>query len=125
MRNGATPDSGSNTGPSIRVAIREDPKAKWERLGPIQYDERGRRIDWPLPVDDAVAKSLKKEKLCFFLYLRGECKLPRCQLHNRHKTLSDAEFDALWSLARQSQCYTSKRGENCLDEKCVYGHGRS
>lgn len=126
-RNGATPDCGSNTGSLIRPSIHEDPKAKWQRLGPIQYDERGRRVDRPLPVDDTVVESLKRGGLCYFLYLRGECKkLSNCPRDHRHKTLSDAEFDALWSLARQSRCWYGKnKGENCPDEKCVYGHGRS
>ena len=97
-----------------------------DRLGPVLKDQGGRRVDRPLQVNPEVMEGLRGQSLCFRLFLRGECALGKCQRGHVHQPLTSDEFDALWALARQSQCHKSRRARNlsgeCSDAKCVYSH---
>ena len=95
------------------------PPSQYERLGPIPVNDWGIRVDRPLSVQPEVVERMKRLNLCHWLFLRGECR--GCQRNHHHQTLSDVEFDALWSAARQGRCFKSKR-DSCSDPKCIYSH---
>lgn len=104
-----------------------NPKAQIVRLGPVIKDKDGHRIDKPLSVDKVVVERMKKESLCYYLFLRGECVIQDCRRNHVHQPLSNEEFDGLWCLARQSRCYTNRKSNrdarnDCSDARCVYGH---
>ncbi|KAH0525503.1 hypothetical protein TsFJ059_007866 [Trichoderma semiorbis] len=103
-----------------------NPKAQSDRLGPVLKDNKGRRVDRKLRVNDAIVERLKKGSLCFYFFLRGECLLPSCRSNHVHRELSNEEFDALWWLARQNGCFKNAKadrtGSCCSDARCIYGH---
>ncbi|KAL8711232.1 MAG: hypothetical protein Q9220_004377 [cf. Caloplaca sp. 1 TL-2023] len=96
------------------------PSVDSSKLGPIFKDGEGRRMDRPLDVDQAVVRRLLKSNLCVWLFLKGICK--GCERNHAHAALSAQEYDALWSIARQGQCFAYKKGGGCSDATCVYGH---
>ncbi|KAK4065961.1 uncharacterized protein Triagg1_8270 [Trichoderma aggressivum f. europaeum] len=130
--NVATTDRPTNPGPgpsSVSVTpLRgyQNLKAQSERLGPVLKDNRGRRVDRTLRVNDAIVERLKKGSLCFYFFLRGECLVPSCRSNHVHRPLTDEEFDALWWIARQHVCYKNlkadRKGSDCSDARCIYGH---
>lgn len=129
--NGKTSDYVPSGVPAERVKLSREsynPQAQWHRLGPLQFDEDGCRVDKPLHYDESTVKRIRKGRLCYWFYLRGRC-------HNTggcshlYRVLSDSEFDALWWLARQGRCRASEKadengGKDCEDPLCVYGHRR-
>jgi hypothetical protein len=101
--------------------------AQFVRLGPVLRDPSGHRVDKPLQVDEVVVDKIKKLCLCYYLFLRGECVSEKCDRNHAYRPLTDHEFDALWRLARQGQCFKSRKaiqngGIDCSDNMCVYGH---
>lgn len=96
------------------------------RLGPVTTDQAGRRMDRLLQVNVGIVERIKKEVLCYYFFLRGECVSAKCDRNHQYRPLTDQEFDALWVLARQGQCYVNRRarngGKDCVDPKCIYGH---
>jgi hypothetical protein len=93
-----------------------------ERLGPVEVNSIGLRYDRPLQVGQALVERLKKANLCQWLFLRGEC--VGCGRNHGYCPLTDAEFDALWFLARQNRCFKDRRGDSCSNSKCIYGHAK-
>jgi hypothetical protein len=121
---GTLTDRGSNAGRPMGF---RNPQARSDRLGPVLTDQAGHRVDRPLRVNEAVVENLKKGSLCYHYFLRGDCVLPTCRQNHVHPPLTDEEFDALWSLARQGRCFKSRKadrdpGDDCSDAKCVYSH---
>ncbi|KZL68743.1 ccch zinc finger protein [Colletotrichum incanum] len=106
-----------------------NPKAQFWRLAPVVRNEAGRRVDKALLVDDATVERIQAKNLCFFLFLRGECKINGFHRNHHHQELTDNEFDALWYVARKGRCKKSQKadagGVDCSDERCVYGHGNA
>ncbi len=108
--------------PASPQTRRHSPQAESNRLGPVLVGEDGRRIDRRLHVNTAIVEKLRKVSLCYHLFLRGECVMPKCPRTHWVRQLTNEEFDALWWLARQGQCYTSMNGKECSDATCVYSH---
>jgi hypothetical protein len=94
-----------------------------ERLGPVVVNSIGLRYDRPLHAKQALVERLKKANLCQWLFLRGEC--VGCGHNHGYCPLTDAEFDALWVLARQGRCFKDRKGDSCSDPKCIYGHAKA
>lgn len=128
-------NQGGNVGRPMAIGWREpgtpfkgyNLQAQSDRLGPVLTDISGHRVDKPLQVNEVVVERIKKGKLCYYLFLRGECVSEKCDRNHVHRPLTDEEFDALWWLARQGQCFKSRKanrdgGNDCSDEMCVYGH---
>lgn len=96
------------------------------RLGPVLTDQAGRRMDRQLQVDVMTVERIKKEGLCYYKFLRGECVSTKCNSKHEFRPLTDHEFDALWARARQGQCNVNRNAQNggndCADPKCIYGH---
>ena len=63
---------------------------------------------------------LRKLKLCQWFYLRGRCE--GCDRNHLIPPLKAREFDCLWYLARYGACNKIRKGKECDDPKCVYGH---
>jgi hypothetical protein len=91
------------------------------KLASVLVNSFGHRMDVPLSVDENLLKSMKTLNLCHWLFLRGECR--GCLRNHAHRPLTDAEFDALWLIARQGFCNRAKQSR-CDDTKCIYGHGQ-
>lgn len=117
---------GQNVRPMTSLTANGGPWAQAGRLGPVTMDQAGRRMDRPLHVNVSTVERIKKEVLCYYFFLRGECVSAKCDRNHQYRPLADQEFDALWVLARQGQCYTNRRarngGRDCSDPKCIYGH---
>jgi len=104
----------------------EKPVYNSERLGPILRDKKGKRIDRSLVVEESLAFAMKKRNLCSWHYLRSDCTVDSCpRKHSYPRPLSWAEFDALWFVARQGMCYRLRKGGDCNEDRCMYGHGSS
>ncbi|KID83177.1 C-x8-C-x5-C-x3-H type zinc finger protein [Metarhizium guizhouense ARSEF 977] len=108
----------SPMGPAPNAGVPRKVRTPPNRLGPVLKDENGSRVDKELTVDRKIVERLKKGHLCFYFYLRGRCN-PLCQQNHLHRPLTENEFDALWWIARQSNC---TKGITCSDPSCVYGH---
>lgn len=92
------------------------------RLGPIKRNQSGKRIDREIHVNAKLLETMKPASLCSWYYLRGECTGKCGKNHSFPMPLKDDEFNVVWWLARQGQCYTVKKGKDCDDDKCVYRH---
>ena len=118
----------NTTGPvELGGLVRLNPKAQSDRLGPVLTGRDGRRIDKALHVDKEIADRIRRGQLCHYFYLRGKC-VTNCQQNHLHRALTNEEFDALWSQARQGRCSLSRKvdregGDDCSDAMCIYGHG--
>jgi hypothetical protein len=113
--------------PEIPFKGHHSRQAQSDRLGPVVTNINGRRVDKPLHVDEVVVERIKRGALCYYLFLHGKCVSEKCDRNYTHRPLMDNEFDALWWLARQGQCYKSRKanrdsGSDCSDAMCVYGH---
>lgn len=94
------------------------------RLRPIIRNSAGKRIDKPLVVNEGLVNAMKKHNLCSWHYLRADCAVSSCQRNHKYpRPLSPGEFDAQWCIARQGMCYRLRKGGDCNDEQCMYGHG--
>ncbi|KAK8006948.1 hypothetical protein PG989_000938 [Apiospora arundinis] len=105
-----------------------NPAAQSSRLGPVIRDNKGHRVDKSLQPDRTVVDRIRRGKLCYSLYLRGECapEKDKCANNHVHRPLETVEFDALWWLARTQTCYANwkdRTGNGCADDRCIYGHG--
>ena len=113
------PHSESHT----HTLVNDKAKAFAARLKPVR-DQEGRRVDKRLDVDpdSDYLKALRKANLCGYYYLRGQCD-GRCGKSHVTKALNAHEFDCLWYLKRESgQCYKLRKGKDCEDPLCIYGH---
>jgi hypothetical protein len=102
-------------------------RAQFDRLGPVVTNIDGRRVDKPLQMDEVVVERIKRRTLCYHLFLRGECVSEKCDRRHVHRPLMDNEFDALWWLVRQGQCFKGQQANresrsNCSDGMWVYNH---
>lgn len=99
-----------------------NPSIDTDRLGPVQRNENGQRMDKILNVssDSQGVIALRKAKLCYFYYLRGECF--GCSRNHSAPPLNIAQYDGLWFLARQGVCFKTRKGLDCDDPKCIYSH---
>ncbi|KAL6699115.1 hypothetical protein J3F84DRAFT_243156 [Trichoderma pleuroticola] len=119
-------EPGPSSAPVAPLRGYQNPKAQSDRLGPVLKDNRGRRFDRTLQVNDAIVERLKKGSLCYYFFLRGECLLSSCRSNHAHRPLTNEEFDALWWMARQHVCFKNRKvdrtGSDCSDVRCIYGH---
>ncbi|KAL8761918.1 MAG: hypothetical protein Q9194_007633 [Teloschistes cf. exilis] len=97
------------------------PNTDSRRLGPILKNANGHRIDRPLNVEPSLQQAMAKKNLCVWLFLKGHC--DGCVRNHSHKPLSEKEYEALWLVARQGQCFGYRKHRFCVDPGCVYGHG--
>lgn len=90
----------------------------------IRRNRKGQRIDDPLPYDREEVQAMKKQKYCNQHYIGVGCchhnanKTEKCP-HRHDKTLNKAQLATLRVVARETPC---KRGTDCDDPKCIYGH---
>ncbi|KAL8785600.1 MAG: hypothetical protein Q9213_003254 [Squamulea squamosa] len=87
-----------------------------DRLGPVQKDAQGYRVDKPLAVDPRLVAAIKELHLCPRLYLKGYCKA--CGLRHDYKPLNTNKYDTLWLLTRRNPCMEA----HCNDPNCIRGH---
>lgn len=107
-------------GSSSRVLT--NPAALSDRLELIR-DESGKRVDKPLSIDPnpSYLNALRQNKLCGYYHLRGRCE-GTCDKNHVPLGLDGRSFDHLWYLSRQAACYKVRKGKDCADPKCIYGH---
>lgn len=107
--------------------VTEKPVSNCGRLRPVLRNGAGRRIDKVLSVDKRILQDMRERNLCSWHYLRSDCqKKSSCKRdHSYPRPLSPEEYDAQWYIARQGACYTLRKGGNCDDDLCMYGHGGS
>lgn len=92
------------------------------RLGPVIRNQKGKRIDKVLDVDitSPYLGVIRQTRLCPWFYLRGRC--DGCDRNHRVPPLNARESDYLWYHARHGLCHKVRKGKDCDDPKCVYGH---
>ena len=95
---------------------------KSQRFGPILRNAEGKRVDRSLSVDQDLVNRLEKFGLCYYLFLRGECRDNMCKRNHQRRPLDDREWNALWLLARKGRCFKARRDIFCDDAMCVYSH---
>ena len=93
-----------------------------DRLGPVIRNAKGKRIDKILDVDitSPYLGVIRQTRLCPWYYLRGRCE--GCDRNHRVPPLNARETDYLWYHARHGLCQKIRKGKDCDDPKCVYGH---
>ena len=101
--------SATRISPSASVAapLTKDPlnpAVLTKRLGPVFRDETGKWVD----------------KLLGWYYMRGKC--DGCDRNHVPTPFKAREFDCLWVLTRRGLCFKIRKGKDCDDRKCVYGH---
>jgi len=99
-----------------------NPTALTDRLELVR-DAEGRRVDKPLDVDPNTPymHALRRSNFCGYYCLRGLCDVS-CGKNHFPLALNAHEFDCLWYLMRQGLCHKARRGKDCVDAKCIYGH---
>jgi hypothetical protein len=107
--------------------VKEKPVSNCGRLRPIFRNDAGKRIDKVVSVDRRVLQDMRERNLCSWHYLRSDCQKKvsgSCKRNHEYaRPLNPAEYDAQWFIARQGACYTVRKGGNCQDDQCIYGHG--
>jgi hypothetical protein len=102
----------------------EKPVYNCGQLRPIIRNKDGKRVDKVLSVEESVVKRVKKHNLCSWHYLRADCVVKSCSRNHQYaRPLSMAEYDAQWLVARQGHCHQMRKGKDCNDDQCIYGHG--
>jgi hypothetical protein len=98
-----------------------------EHTGPapsIKRNKYGQRIDAPMNYDREEVQRVKKLKACNQHYIGLGCchfnagKADKCP-HSHSYDFSPADLKTLRVVARETPC---KRGSECDDPKCIYGH---
>lgn len=94
-----------------------------DRLGPVLFNEAGKRVDKKLKikVKSGYPDVLRQYKLCQWFYLRGECD-ETCGKNHVPPPLNASSFDHLWYVSRCGLCNKFRKGKICDDAKCIYGH---
>ena len=112
----------SSTESSNSGAKHLNPTVNADRLGPVLRNASGQRIDRHLTVDPITPylQVLRKANLCSWYYLRGECN--GCSRNHFVGPLTPHEYDCLWYLTRFGLCFQVRKGKDCDDPKCIYGH---
>jgi len=98
-----------------------NPGALSDRLELVR-NQAGQRIDKELVVDinAPYAEALRRSQLCSWYYLRGKC--VGCKKVHSVSALNGRQFDCLWYFARQNLCHKIRKGKDCDDRLCIYGH---
>ena len=114
------PSSASITTPSVQDHV--NPAALTDRLSPVFRNDTGKRVDKLLAVDPSTPylNFLRQANLCAWYYLRGKC--DGCDRNHANPPLRAREFDCLWFFARHGLCFKVRKGKDCDDPKCIYGH---
>lgn len=103
---------------------KEKPVNNSGRLRPILRNSAGKRIDKVLTVDVSLVQEARKHNLCSWHYLRADCQVSSCKRNHIYpKPLSQGQYDAQWTVARQGLCHRLRKGRDCDDDQCIYGHG--
>ena len=99
-----------------------NPSPLLEKLGSPLYNENGQRIDKLLNInlDSPYLGFLHQNNLCQWYYLRGICQ--GCSRNHSFPPLKAKRFDYLWYVARGGLCYKLRKGGNCKEPLCIYGH---
>ena len=90
----------------------------------IKRNRKGQRIDEPMEYDRDQVQRFKKLKSCNQHYIGIGCchfnagKADKCP-HAHHHTFNNLELKWLRVVARETPC---KKGHECDDLKCIYGH---
>ena len=110
---------------SVAASLVKDlvnPAALTDRLGPVLRDDTGKRVDRLLGVDPNTPymNFLRQANMCAWYYLRGKC--DGCDRNHVPPPLKAREFDCLWYIARHGLCFKVRKGKDCDDPKCIYGH---
>ena len=110
---------------SVAASLIKDPlnpAVSSDRLGPVLRDDTGKRVDKLLSVDPNTPymNFLSHANLCGWYYLRGKC--DGCDRNHVPPPLKAREFDCLWFLTRHGLCFKVRKGKDCDDPKCIYGH---
>lgn len=111
-------------------STQEKPVSNSGRLRPIIRNSAGKRIDKGLRANENLITRMKKHNLCSWHYLRADCMVAppmgSCKRnHTYARPLSPVEYDAQWCIARQGRCYNLRKGGDCTDDQCMYGHSGS
>ncbi|KAK5167830.1 uncharacterized protein LTR77_007529 [Saxophila tyrrhenica] len=95
-----------------------------EPAATIKRNRAGQRIDVPGDYDRDEVQRIKKLKGCNQHYIGAGCchynagRADKCP-HNHHFKFSAAELKTLRVVAKETPC---KRGHDCDDVNCIYGH---
>lgn len=91
---------------------------------PIKRNKFNQRLDDVLDYDRDEVQRVKKLKSCNQHYIGNGCchfnagKPDKCP-HAHNNRLTDADLKVLRVVARETPC---KKGHDCDDPKCIYGH---
>ena len=90
-----SPIAPSSSAAPASVKSSVNPEALKDRLGPVFYDDNGKRVDKFLGVDvnDPYLNFSRQAKMCGWFYLRGEC--VRCDKNHVAPPPKAREFDCL------------------------------
>ncbi len=118
----ALPVRPSSTSTAAQGFINPSPFS--ERLGPVLYNEEGKRVDKVLDIDltSPYLNFLRQNSLCYWYHLRGRCDGSCVRKHVVAHPLSALALDYLWYLARGGLCKKVRKAKLCDDPKCFYGH---
>jgi hypothetical protein len=90
----------------------------------VKRNRAGQRVDVPGDYDRDEVQRIKKLKGCNQHYIGGGCchyiagREDKCP-HSHHYNFSKEELKTLRVVAKETPC---KRGHDCDDPKCIYGH---
>jgi hypothetical protein len=99
----------------------QPPKPAPDTSGALRRNRRGQRIDPALVYEINELTRLKKLKLCnqYYLGLNGCChRSDKCPHRHDYKATVD-ELKTVRCIARETPC---KRGTECIEDGCIYGH---
>ena len=121
-RASTTPVSPSTPVVAPFVKDPSNPAALTDRIGPVLHDNAGKRVDKLLGVDPKTPymNFLRQANLCGYYYLRGKC--DGCSRSHVPPPLKARDFDCLWLLTRHALCFKTRKGKDCDDPLCIYGH---
>jgi len=103
--------------PPAATAVRV---AKAATKPPISRNRLGQRIDPPIKHNKEMHDRVKRLKLCNVHYLSDDCPYGSACCHVHNYKPSAQELAMLRLVARMAPC---KRGSECDDAKCIFGHG--
>ena len=122
-------DNGPTTYARMAIKNAHQPFIDLPRAPPVtketvKRNRHGQRIDDELEYDRDEVQRIKKMKSCNQHYIGNGCchynagKADKCP-HNHHMKFSATELKWLRVVARETPC---KKGQECDDPKCIYGH---
>lgn len=126
----AQSDSGSGTWATVTRRNAHNPMRDLVASTPngsvasFNRNKKGQRIDKELQYNREEVQRIKKLKSCNQHYIGVGCchynagKADKCP-HNHHYDFTPAELRTLRVVARETPC---KKGHECEDPNCIYGH---